>query len=209
MSKSSRTAILILCLAFAAPLHAAGSYDEFRVPCSASEKTTVATALAKAKKLAQSAASALPASNSATGAKFQRWFGGEMGDDDPIIRSVYVDVAGRLDYSNIWCANKSLPNSDDGTLAWVPGDATQELFLEGGFFALKTTGADSQAGTLVHEAGHLSIAASIIDSDVTGDDKPDYGIANAEQLARTHPGRARRTADNLQYFSEDITFGLP
>ncbi len=185
------------------------NYDQFRVVCSGGDSATAATALAEAKTLINKTIPTLPPRNSPEGVRFKRWFGGPEGDYDSKVRDIYSAISLTLVFSRIWCPNMSTPNSDPGTLAWVPADAVSELFLEAEFFALSTTGADSQAGTIIHEAAHLSFVSDVVDSDVTGDNLPDYGVANAEQLSRTQPALSRRTSDNFQYYAEDVAYGLP
>ncbi|WP_211434628.1 M35 family metallo-endopeptidase, partial [Bradyrhizobium diazoefficiens] len=93
-------------------------------------------------------------------------------------------------------------------LAFVPKGSFTEIFFEVGFFNLAKSGADSRGGTIVHEISHQSTFNPTVDSDVTGDGKPDYGVSNAEQLARARSNVARHTADNFEYFAEDVLFGI-
>lgn len=200
--------------AFVLPLWAGGAvaddYDDYRVACTAAEETAARTAIVRARDIVGAALDALPPVNSEGGARFQRWFGGADSEYDAVVRDVYAGILVSLSFSSIWCPNTTLPDPyiDSGTWAFVPGDAVDEMFLMSPFFGLGTSGADSRAGVIIHEASHLSAVANVVDSDVTGDNKADYGIDNAEQLARVDAYRARRTADNYQYFAEDLAFGI-
>ncbi len=188
----------------------ADDYDEYRVACTAAEETAAQAAVARARDLVGAALDALPPVNSEGGARFQRWFGGADGEYDAVVHDVYAGILVSLSFSSIWCPNTSLPDPDidPGTWAFVPGDAVDEMFLMAPFFDLGTSGADSRAGVIIHEASHLSAVSDVVDSDVTGDNEADYGIENAEQLARVDADRARSTADNYQYFAEDLAFGI-
>jgi len=200
--------------AFVLPLWAGGAvaddYDDYRVACTAAEETAARTAIVRAREIVGAALDALPPVNSEGGARFQRWFGGADSEYDAAVRDVYAGILVSLSFSSIWCPNTTLPDPyiDSGTWAFVLGDAVGEMFLMSPFFGLGTSGADSRAGVIIHEASHLSTVANVVDSDVTGDNKADYGIDNAEQLARVDAYRARRTADNYQYFAEDLAFGI-
>lgn len=187
----------------------ADAFDEYRTACTAKQNSVVTTAIAQARSLLAAADRSLPPANTDIGIKFKRWFGGPEGDDDPKLKKAYAEVGGFLQMKNFWCVNKTIPGSIPGALAFVPKGSFIEIFLESGFFALPDSGADSKGGTIVHELSHQSTINPTIDSDVTGDGKPDYGIRNAEQLARSRPKDARRTGDNFEYFAEDVFFGIP
>lgn len=188
----------------------ADEYDNYRVACTAVEETASRAAIARAREIVGTALDALPPVNSEGGAGFQRWFGGADGEYDAVVRDVYAGILVSLSFTNIWCPNTTLPDPDidSGTWAFVRGDAVDEMFLMAPFFGLEKSGADSQAGVIIHETSHLSAVANVVDSDVTGDNNADYGINNAAQLARVNAYRARRTADNYQYFAEDLAFGI-
>lgn len=206
LSRSAASAATLLLISASAAQ--SDDFNSYRVPCDATQELMAAAAVKEAKAILLKAIGNLPPSNSDTGAKFKRWFGGKEGDDDPVIRKVYVEVEGFLKFKTYWCPNKTMPG-DAGALAFVPVGSFSEIFLEAGFFDLLDKGANSRGGTIIHEASHQATSASIVDTDVTGDGKPDYSIADAEQLAKTQPKKARRTANNLEYFAEDLAHGIP
>lgn len=205
-----RPSILVLAV-FAGAMSAARAddFDQHRVACDATQEAFAKAAVKEAKTILSKTIASLPPSHSQAGARFQRWFGGKEGDDDPVIKRVFVEVDGLLVFKRYWCPNMSLPGSSPNRLAFVPKNSFSEIFLDNGFFNLTTSGADTRGGTIVHEAAHQATSAKIVDSDVTGDGEADYGVANAELLARQSPKTARRTADNLQYYAEDTSHGIP
>lgn len=204
---SASVAVAMACLF---PANAgADSFDGHRKTCDSTQQQFARAAVNEAKAMLASAIKTLPPNNSVSGARFKRWFGGAEGDDDPAIKGVYREVAVFLDIKQYWCPNMSLPGDSAGRLAFVPANSFFEIFLDAGFFNLGTTGADTRGGTIVHEAAHQATTAKIVDTDRDGDGKPDYGIDNAMRLAKSAPGKARRTADNLEYYVEDTAHGIP
>ncbi|PBC21264.1 hypothetical protein CK226_20745 [Mesorhizobium sp. WSM4311] len=209
MRNSLRLAGVAGLLCMAATTARSDAFDAYRVACDAGQNAIASAAVVEARSMLSDTINSLPTTNSASGAKFKRWFGGNEGDDDPVLKQVSEEVLGFMVFQSYWCPNKTMPDDDPGTLAFVPKGGFSEIFLESGFFDLSDKGADSRGGTIVHEASHQATSATIVDTDVTGDGKPDYTIADAEQLARTEPQKARRTANNLEYFAEDIVAGIP
>ena len=190
----------------------ADDFDRFRKPCDAQQSAVVNTAVAEANRIVNVAIRELPPVSSTIGSKFERWFGAQDAASHVKVKSILAGIPASLVFSQVWCPdrNMTLPNSGQGSYAWVPQGAVAELFLEEKFFNVAPpTGTDSQSGTIVHEVAHLSTTANVVDSDVTGDGVPDYGILDAEQLARTRPNLAQRTANNLEYFVEDLAYGIP
>ena len=190
-------------VALASGAASADDLDKYRIPCQSQQLKDVQSALKKAKKLLSTADLSLPPINSVTGSKFQRWFGGSEGDNDPIVKAVYAEAVGFINFKTFWCPNASFPGDDPGTFAFVPKGAAPfgEIFIAADFFNTKTAGANSQAGTIVHELVHLSTQRTIVDVV--------YGTIKAKGLAKTDPQKARRNADNYEYFVEDLVDGVP
>lgn len=202
---------ILFCVLLMSTSANADQYDVYRVDCTADQISAIQTATATAKTMLQKAAAAIPPNNSTTGQAFQRWFGGAVGDTDPVIKSLYEDLQTRMSFSAFWCpppASFGGVGRHPNIFAWVPPDAQTEIFLEQLFFQSTTAGADSQAGTIIHELSHNSTVANFVDSDHDGDGRDDYGMANAKTLATKNPAVARRTSDNLQYFAEDLMWGI-
>lgn len=210
---TGRTATYVLVgLACMAQPALADGFDHLRTPCDAQQSAVVNTAVAEANRIVNVAIGELPPVNSMIGSKFERWFGAQDDASFDKVKSILAGIPASMVFSQVWCPdrNMTLPNSGQGSYAWVPQGAVGEMFLEERFFTVAPpTGTDSQPGTIVHEVAHLSIVSNVVDSDVTGDGIPDYGIPDAEQLARTRPDLAQRTANNLEYFVEDLAYGIP
>lgn len=82
------------------------------------------------------------------------------------------------------------------TYAFVyPNDPTHTMYLCPIYFSSPTTGTDTQAGTLIHEATHWS--------DVVGTDDTAYGQANCQALAISNATQAINNADTYLYFAEN------
>ena len=202
---------LAICLILSASAGLADKYDPYRVPCSASQIAAVQAAAATARDVLKAADAALPPIDSTTGQAFQTWFGGAVGDSDPVLKDLYSDLQTRMVFTQYWCpppASFGEIQRHPDVFAWVPFTSQTEVFLEQRFFDSATTGEDSQAGTLIHELSHNSTVADFVDTDHDGDGDDDYGVANAKVLAQKNAALARRTSDNVQYFAEDIFWGI-
>lgn len=203
--------ILAFCAVLSTTAAQADDYDVYRVDCSAAQISAIQAATATAQTMLQKAAAAIPPNNSTTGQAFQRWFGGAVGDTDPVIKALYQDLQTRMSFTAYWCpppASFGGGGRHPNIFAWVPPDAQTEIFLEQLFFESGTTKADSQAGTIIHELSHNSTVAEFKDTDHDGDGRNDYGMAHAMTLATKNAGLARRTSDNVQFFAEDIMWGI-
>lgn len=182
--------------------HADG-FDRYRAACQAEQLATVQKAITKANGVLIEVTRALPPNNSLVGKKFQRWFGGPEGSSDPAVEGVFAEALSFLGFKTFWCPNASFPKDRPHRIAFVPQGANPfgEVFVSAAFFDLPTTGANSQAGTVIHEVVHLATRATI--KDVV------YGTRAAAALADQDPARARRNADNYEYFVEDLVDGIP
>ena len=203
--------MLAICAVCTASTTLADQLEPYRVPCNASQIAAVQAATATARDVLKAADAALPPINSTTGQAFQTWFGGPEGDSDPVLKDLYSDLKTRMVFTQYWCpppASFGKIQRHPGVFAWVPKTSQTEVFLEQRFFDSATTGVDSQAGTLIHELFHNSTVADFKDTDHDGDGNKDYGVANAKILAGKNAALARRTADNVQYFAEDIFWGI-
>ena len=176
-------------------------------PATASSTAVVEAAVAQAKSLAAQASAAIPPLNSDVGAKFKRWFGGPEGNSDDTVKAIYDEVAAMLDINTFWCANRTNIGKED-TVAFVLRDSSREMFIMGAFFFdAPTSGFNSQAGSLVHEASHQSTQADVIDSDVTGDVRARLRHrqckATSPHATRGCPPDWRRRSE---YFAEDVAY---
>lgn len=207
----NKSIFLTLILICANGLAIADGFDQYRIACNSKETLAIQAAVEKAKELAQRASLALPPIDSAGGARFRKWFGGPDGDYDPVIKKVYEEMAVTLIFQKFWCLppNSTTPEEWIHTNAFILRGKVGEIFVTSNFFTLPLTGPMSSGGTIVHEASHQSRERKIVDDDVDGDKKNDYGPNFAKQRALKTPGKARSNADNFKYFSEDVVYGVP
>lgn len=71
---------------------------------------------------------------------------------------------------------------------------------------MKLKGADSVAGTLIHELSHN--ICSTMDHKNVSDTSDCYGLEDCLELAELKPSRAFYNADNIEYFCEDVYYGI-
>ncbi|KAL0062486.1 hypothetical protein AAF712_010619 [Marasmius tenuissimus] len=81
------------------------------------------------------------------------------------------------------------------TFAYVYPTEFGKIYLCDAFWKANTTGADSKAGTLIHESTHFTIIA--------GTNDEIYGRNDSEALAQTEPARSHLNVDSHEYFAED------
>lgn len=188
----------------------ADGLDKYRLPCSSGQLKDIQDAVAKATQLAQSASAVLPPKDSSVGARFRRWFGGPDGNYDPVVKAVFDDIPLALVFNKFWCLPPNSTVEDFfHTNAFIRRGSVGEIFVTSNFFQLPTTGVASRGGTIVHEASHQSSKRQIVDDDINGDGKNDYGATNAQARAKMDAGMARSNADNYKYFAEDVVYGVP
>jgi hypothetical protein len=189
----------------------ADAYDVYRIQCNSTELSALHAAVDKAKELATKASAALPPNESIGGARFKKWFGGAEGDYDPVVKSVYDEMGVNLLFQKFWCLppNSTTPERWIHTNAFILRGSVGEIFVTSNFFSLPVSGAASRGGTIVHEAAHQSKKRTIIDDDLDGDGKNDYGPVNAKKRATTASAKARANSDNYKYFAEDVMYGVP
>ena len=187
------------------------AFDQYRIQCKSNELAAVHAAVDKAKELASKAHAALPPVESSGGARFRKWFGGPDGDYDPVVKDIYSEMSINLLFQKFWCLppNSTVPERWIHTNAFIIKGSIGEIFVTSNFFSLPVTGPGSRGGTIVHEASHQSAKRKIVDDDVNGDGKNDYGPAFAKQRATMSASRARANADNYKYFAEDLFYGVP
>lgn len=127
---------------------------------------------------------------------FETWFG----SSDEAART---EIRDRMVKSKEKLESFTLDNyaPDDDAYAYVYPDKDDKMYLGEQFATAPETGRDSQAGTLVHEVSHYdSVGAT---DDVEHDGQTVYGESGAKKLAKDDPAKARKNADNYEYFLED------
>jgi hypothetical protein len=85
---------------------------------------------------------------------------------------------------------------DDDDVASTYRESGGPIFLERDFWTAPRHGANSRAGTLIHEASHRYESGSTLDAC--------YGQPCAQQLARDIPPYAAANADNVEYYYETL-----
>jgi hypothetical protein len=83
----------------------ADSFDKYRVACQADQKAAVAGAINEARTLLTAAQQALPPTDPTVAAKFKRWFGNPVTDNNSRLKNMYIEIAGFLKMKNFWCPN--------------------------------------------------------------------------------------------------------
>ncbi|BFG80285.1 hypothetical protein PTKU46_83190 [Paraburkholderia terrae] len=201
-----KTSILLqgLVAAAIAMLGSASAADDLsaqRKPCTAEQTKAIKQAMDGAKNGLVKAIGTLnnPSNDDVT--RQQKWFGAMSSANATTVKGFYERSLAVATFSQFWC-----PLSNSLTFAWDVGDraavhpsAPGEVFLTPSFFELKTSGSDSQLGTLVHELTHLS---------GVGLHPEIYSLENTKKLAVEHPEQARNNSDNYEYYVEDMLFKI-
>ncbi|KAG9128081.1 hypothetical protein FRC07_005221 [Ceratobasidium sp. 392] len=85
--------------------------------------------------------------------------------------------------------------SEPDTFAYVYPNQFGTVYLCGLYWKAPTSGTDSKAGTIIHEATHFT--------KIAGTDDFGYGHAQAMALAKNYPAQAVMNADSHEYFAEN------
>ncbi|KAF8895780.1 peptidyl-Lys metalloendopeptidase [Mucidula mucida] len=158
--------------------------------CSTSRQSTLVTAAAAAQSYTSSANSYLTA-NTASTARYVKWFGTYTSARHSTVASHYSKMLDHpyADYEyDCTC-------TDSDVYAYVYPSQFGTIYLCGVFWSTTTTGTDSRAGTLIHESSHFTI--------IGGTDDYAYGQSAAASLATSNPARAILNADSHEYFAEN------
>lgn len=158
--------------------------------CSASQKSTLTSAVAAASNYANTSVSYLNGISGNT-PRFTTWFGSATSSALSEIRTDYAKIKDALD-------NKSLVldcSCKKSYYAYVYPTQPYKVYLCRAFWSAPMTGTDSKAGTLIHELSHFNVIAGTQDNA--------YGQSAAKALAISNPQQARDNADSHEYFSEN------
>lgn len=163
--------------------------------CSATQQSTLVSAVAAATTMANGAVSYLNGAPSAT-QRYTTWFGTYSSANWGTVKSHFVNVKDALDNKplTIDCQCKK------SYYAYVYPNQPYKIYVCRAFWNAPLTGTDSKGGTLIHELTHFTVIA--------GTDDYAYGQAAAKQLAISNPAQARFNADSHEYFAEN-TPNLP
>jgi len=159
--------------------------------CTASQQSTLRSAVSAATTYATQSNSYLSNSPSAT-QRYVKWFGAFSTSGWNTAHSHFANEqsafstqALTLDCS---CKKKNV-------YAYVYPNQPYKIYVCGAFWSAPMTGTDSKGGTLVHEMSHFTVVA--------GTDDWAYGQADAAALAASDPTKALDNADNHEYFAEN------
>ncbi|KAM5544362.1 hypothetical protein V8D89_002022 [Ganoderma adspersum] len=160
--------------------------------CSSSQQAALKTAAPYANRYAASALAYLQqhASSPAT-PRYKARFGTYSRARHALVQTHFAHIAAH-DYAGF---TYDCTCTDPGTYAMVDPGELDTVYLCGAFWDAPTTGTDSQAGTLIHEASHFTANG--------GTDDYVYGQDGAESLAKSDPGEAVMNADSHEYFAEN------
>ena len=161
--------------------------------CTASQSSTITSAISAAKNMANSSVNYLAAGNSGT--RYTKWFGAYNASRYSTVRSHFNAIKNAFDTKNVVvdCSCK------DSYYAYVYPNAPYKIYVCNAFWTAPMTGTDSKGGTLVHEMSHFTAVA--------GTDDWAYGQSAAASLARSNPTRAIDNADSHEYFGENTPAG--
>ncbi|TFK74717.1 deuterolysin M35 metalloprotease [Pluteus cervinus] len=157
--------------------------------CGSTEQDIVNVSITAAQTYVSNALDYLQSHNSST-TRYKTWFG----EYTAARHSTLVSS-----FSKIKTSNFSSYTYDcsclDNRYAWVTPSQTGVIHLCNAFFEAHTTGTDSRAGALVHEASHFTAFAGTVDWA--------SGQEFCKELATDDPDYAINNADNYQYFAEN------
>ncbi len=158
--------------------------------CSASQKSTLTSAVSAASSMANNSVSYLNGISGST-PRFTTWFGSATSSALSEIRADYAKIKDALD-------NKPLVldcSCKQSYYAYVYPTQPYKVYLCRAFWTAPLTGTDSKGGTLIHELSHFNVIAGTQDNA--------YGQSAAKALAISNPQQARDNADSHEYFSEN------
>jgi peptidyl-Lys metalloendopeptidase len=158
--------------------------------CTASRQTDLINARSYASSYASDSVTYF--NNGQQGARYQYWFGAYDANRYNTVKSHFTAIKNFVDTANI---NFDCTCTDAGVYAYVYPTDPSKIYLCGAFWSASTSGADSKAGTLIHEISHFN--------SVAGTDDVVYGYSGSHNLASSNPANAVINADNHEYFAEN------
>jgi peptidyl-Lys metalloendopeptidase len=157
--------------------------------CSASQQSTIASALSSAQTYATNADAYM--AKTTMGTRYTKWFGAVNSTRIATIKSHFANIKSTLATKpiNVNCG------CTDTSYAYVYPSQPYTIYVCKAFWSAPLTGTDSKAGTLIHETSHFTVVA--------GTDDWAYGQSAAASLAISNPSHAIDNADSHEYFSEN------
>ncbi len=171
----------------------AGGYNN----CSAAQQTQLAQDLNASEAMTRSASSALanlPVNERAGSPRYLQWFGSYSATRYSAVANIYKKAEQTM-------ANGSIEfncDCNDNFFAYVFPIDPFKVYLCNLYWSAAQTGADSRAGTILHELSHFP--------EIGGTDDYAYGAADAANLALSNPNNAVSNADSIEYFAENSPF---
>lgn len=162
--------------------------------CTASQKTTLTSAVTAATNYSVASTSYLQGTGSGT-PRYTTWFGSYTSTRWATARTHFTKARDAFQTQPITldCSCKKT-----GTYAYVYPTQPYKIYLCGAFWSAPMTGTDSKGGTLVHEMMHFNVVAST--------DDWAYGQSAAKSLAISSPDKALDNSDSHEYFAENTPF---
>jgi len=160
--------------------------------CTASQKSSLVTALGNALTYSDGAVSYLTNTTPSGTTRYKTWFGTFSSANWNTVKSHYTNISSVYNTKPIVfdCSCKKT-----NTYAYVYPAQPYKIYLCGAFWNAPATGTDSKAGTLVHETSHFTVVAGTQDYA--------YGQSAAKSLALSNPSQAIMNADSHEYFAEN------
>jgi peptidyl-Lys metalloendopeptidase len=157
--------------------------------CSASQQSTIASALSSAQTYANNADAYM--TTGTMGTRYTKWFGALNSTRQATVKSHFASIKSTLATKpiNVNCG------CTDSSYAYVYPSQPYTIYVCNAFWSAPLTGTDSKAGTLIHETSHFTVVA--------GTDDWAYGQSAAASLAISNPTNAIDNADSHEYFSEN------
>ena len=158
--------------------------------CTASQKSSLASAVSAATNYSQSSYNYLNGTPSGT-TRYKTWFGAFSTTGWNTAKSHFSKTLDAF-------KNKPLTldcSCKDSYYAYVYPNQPYKIYVCNAFWSAPMTGTDSKAGTLVHEMTHFNVVA--------GTDDWAYGHSAAKSLALSNPSKALDNADSHEYFAEN------
>jgi peptidyl-Lys metalloendopeptidase len=172
--------------------------------CTATQQNELTVALGAAESISRVARDAIrdAAPNlRATAPRHKEWFGaydlGRWNRTQTNFNNIYNATANKTVGFDCSCDDPVI-DDPDGTFAYVSANDHYNMNICGAFWRAPLLGADSRAGTIVHELSHFNVVAA------TGDIQ--YGQNAVRSLAISNPGNAIQNADSHEYFAENMPF---
>jgi peptidyl-Lys metalloendopeptidase len=157
--------------------------------CTASQQSTIASAMSAGLSMATSGSNYMNAGAIST--RYTKWFGARNSSREATVKSHFTAIKDAFATKPVVvdCSCKQ------NYYAYVYPTQPYKVYVCKAFWTAPMTGTDSKGGTLVHEISHFNVVA--------GTDDHVYGQSGAASLAISNPAQAIDNADSHEYFGEN------